>query len=79
MVKLIVDRDDGGERGATLSIAIDRVVDIVGRFLALLGTRIVPTMRVNLFRVILCNANEELVRIVRTSKIIGKVVKIPNC
>lgn len=40
MVKLIVDRDDGGERGATLSIAIDRVVDIVGRFLALLGTRI---------------------------------------
>lgn len=49
MVKLIVDRDDGGERGATLSIAIDRVVDIVGRFLALLGTRIVPTMRVNLF------------------------------
>lgn len=77
MVKLIVDRDDGGERGATLSI--DCVVDIVGRFLALLGTRIVLTMRVNLFSSILCNASEELVRIVRTSKIIGKVVKIPNC
>lgn len=37
------------EERATLLIAIDRVVDIVGRFLALLGTRIVPPMRVNLF------------------------------
>lgn len=59
VVKLIGDRDERRrerERGAVLSIAIDRVlVEIVGRLLALLG--IVPIMRVNLFsRVILCNA-----------------------
>lgn len=59
VVKLIGDRDERRrerERGAVLSIAIDRVlVEIVGWLLALLG--IVPIMRVNLFsRVILCNA-----------------------